>query len=133
MDALGGGRLRITEDCVFLQREGDDVLVVWPADRTIWKPGSRTITFEDADAGTVTLADGDQVVTGGGNGGTHLRDSSAEEWAADFKWVSPPAEECLTDVWWILGGIRKGSLDQEPFEDASSSGSQARRAATSNA
>lgn len=111
-DARAGGTLRITEHCVFLQHpHGEDELLVWPADRTRWDGESRTIIFEDLDAGTVTLADGDAVISGGGGGSFEESGTSSEEWASDFEWVSPPAQECLTDAHWFIGGIQLDRLE----------------------
>lgn len=103
MDAQKQGTLRIGQQCVFIQDEDGKALVVWPADRTTWNADAEAIMFEDADAGTVRLTDGDRVISGGGSdkGG-----SSAEEWVP-VDWVSPPTQACETDVRWILGGIRK--------------------------
>lgn len=103
MDALARGTLRIGEQCVFLQTPAGKSLVVWPADRTTWDGDSAVVVFEDADAGTVRLADGDRAASTGGfdQGGT-----PSEEWLP-VDWVSPPAQTCETNVRWILGGIRK--------------------------
>lgn len=104
MEAQTGGTLRITDECVFLG-DGDDseVLLVWPADRTSWDGSNRTISYEDVD-GTVTVADGDQVVMVGG----YVPIESFEEWVAESAWVSSPAQTCRADLYWPVGAVDTG-------------------------
>lgn len=113
MDALARGTLRIGDQCVFLQTPAGKTLIVWPADRTRWDEDRAGVVFDDADADTVRLADGDRVTSTGGfdQGGT-----PSEEWVP-VDWVSPPGQACETDVRWILGGINRDRDDGEPAND----------------
>lgn len=85
--ALGGGVLRVTDECVTL--EGRDALLVWPADRTDWDPAARTITFEDSRGETLTLDDGDAVLLSGSATSAVEGDAHTEP-----DWINPPAESC---------------------------------------
>lgn len=99
-----GVRVRITDECVWQVEEGEDhrTLLVWPADRTTWNDDTGTITFEGSD-GAVTVTDGDRVTMGGG---ARTLDSF-EELVASLDWVSPPAQECRTDVYWRVSDLWK--------------------------
>lgn len=110
MDTRARGTLRIGEECVFLQTPAGHSLVVWPADRTTWDGDSAAVVFEDADASTVRLADGDRVAA---TGGFDQNGTPSEEWVS-VEWVSPPAQACETDVRWILGGITKDRDREKP-------------------
>jgi hypothetical protein len=56
--ALISGTLEITDRCVRLGEQGNDVLLVWPADATVWNPEQRTIRYTNRDGATVELRDG---------------------------------------------------------------------------
>lgn len=97
-----GVMVRITDECVWKVEADERILLVWPADRTAWDEEARTITFEGSD-GTVTIADGDRVDMGGG---ARMFDSF-DELVASVDWVSPPAHECRTEVYFSVGGLWK--------------------------
>jgi hypothetical protein len=99
------GTLRITEGCVTLERLGEVTLLYWPADRTTWDEASRTITFENFDGSSGTVADGDEVVLGG-SGGTETEGGvSGAEHVASVDWVAPPDPSCPLDPWWDVGAL----------------------------
>jgi hypothetical protein len=104
-EALIQGTLRITDDCVFLDEQGDDVLLVWPADRTTWTPETRTISFERTDGQAVPLADGDEVTFGGGGSSVDEGGMEPEDWVAAIEWVSEPPSACVTDTRWSIGDL----------------------------
>jgi hypothetical protein len=101
-EALIQGTLQVTEECVFLDEQGENVILVWPADRTTWNAETRTITFENLDGETVTLGAGDEVGMSGGGSAVNEDGVPNEEWAAGIDWVSPPAASCLTDTRWFV-------------------------------
>ncbi|MGH9052685.1 MAG: hypothetical protein ACRDWX_06700 [Acidimicrobiia bacterium] len=103
--ALIAGTLKVTEDCVILDEQGEDVLLVWPADRTSWNPESRTIAFETRDGQMVTLTDGDEVKFGGGGSSMEEDGLSAEAFVTSVKWVSQPQPSCVTDARWFVGDV----------------------------
>lgn len=101
--ALIAGTLKVTDECLLLDERGEDVLLVWPADRTRWNPESKTISFETSDGRTVTLADGDEVAFGGGGSSVEEDGLSAEDFVAGVEWVSEPAPSCVMDTRWFVG------------------------------
>ena len=104
-EALIQGTLRMTDDCVFLNEQGDDVLLVWPADRTTWTPETGTISFERTDGQAVPLADGDEVTLAGGGSSIDEGGMEAEDWVASLEWVSEPPSACVTDTRWVIGDL----------------------------
>lgn len=104
--ALTRGTLRITDSCVFLEERGEPVLLLWPADRSIWDAEQRTITFANFDGTTATIGDGQPVALGGGGGSVAESGVSVEEWLAQMHWVARPAEECPLDPYWAVGDVR---------------------------
>lgn len=105
-EALIQGMLQVTDECVLLQEQGEDVLLVWGAGQVTWNADERTITIEDAD-GTVTVADGDQVRLSGGGSSVEEGGDPAEEWAEGIDWTSRPAPSCLTDTRWFVGDVER--------------------------
>lgn len=102
-DALTAGRIRITDDCVFLEGPGKErSLLVWPADRSAWTANSRTITFRNPDGSTVPLRDGDQVTIGGGGDSDVESSISGDEWVRRTEWVAAPAPSCPIRVRWSV-------------------------------
>jgi hypothetical protein len=100
--ALIAGTLEITDRCVRLGEQGNDVLLVWPADATVWNPEQRTIRYTNRDGATVELRDGTQVSFGGGGDSSTEGGEPPQAWANRVDWVSPPASDCLTDArWWV--------------------------------
>lgn len=106
MEALIQGTLRVTDDCVLLDEQGEDVLLMWDAGQVTWNAEARTITFEDAD-GTVTVADGDRVRLGGGGSSVDEGGAPPQQWVESIDWVSPPAPSCLTDIRWSVDEVEK--------------------------
>jgi hypothetical protein len=104
-EALIQGTLQMTDDCVFLNEQGKDVLLVWPADRTTWAPETGTISFERTDEQTVPLADGDEVTLAGGGSSVDEGGMEAEDWVASLEWVSEPPPACVTDTRWFIGDL----------------------------
>ncbi len=100
------GTLRITDTCVFLvERGGGPVLLVWPADRTTWDAGARTITFANFDGTSVSVGDGMRVVLMGGGGGSSESGIAPEVWLAGMTWVARPVAGCPVDPHWGVGGL----------------------------
>lgn len=101
-----GGTLRITDMCVFLESRGEVTLLFWPADRTAWSAESRAITFQNLDGNVATVADGDQVVLGGGGAGEADSGISGEDWVRRTDWVAPPDLSCPLDPRWGVGAVQ---------------------------
>lgn len=105
-EALIHGTLQVTDECVLLKEQGDDVLLVWPADRTTWNPDARTVTFENPNGGTVTIEGGDDVRIGGGGSGVDEDGVSNEEYVSRREWVLSPKPSCVTDTRWGVGSVQ---------------------------
>jgi hypothetical protein len=104
--ARNEGTLRITDACVYLEDPGGDLwLLVWPADRTTWSEGSRSITFENLDGSVVVVVDGDRVVLGGGGSSEAESGISGEEWVRRIDWVAPPSSLCSLDQRFFVGVV----------------------------
>lgn len=95
------GTLRISDECVFLEHEGGDSLLVWEAGGTRWNEDAGTITVEkeQGEGEWVTLADGDGVKMGGGWGHTETYEA--------LEWVSESPSACRTVPFWIVGHLEK--------------------------
>ncbi len=101
------GTLRITEACVTLERGSEVTLLFWPADRTAWGEGTRTVTFENFDGSTVAVGDGDAVVLGGSGDSAAESGTSGEDRVASMEWVAPPASSCPLGAWWFVGAVER--------------------------
>lgn len=105
-----GGRLRITDTCVYLEAHGLVYLLLWHEDQVTWNADTRTITFENFpwndDGKVVTVGDGDDVVVGGSSGGDDDEGGeSSEAFVNRMDWVSAPDSSCTLDPWWSVGAV----------------------------
>ncbi len=105
MDALIQGTIEITEDCVLLNEQGRQVLLVWPADRTQWDAGSATIRFDNPDGGLATITDGQAVRLGGGGTSVDEGGLGAAEWLESINWVAEPPLSCVAGIRWNVSGV----------------------------
>lgn len=103
-EARNQGTLMITDECVFLERDGQRELLVWPEDRTRWNDDG-TISFATIHDGEVTLRQGDYLVLGGGGSNTDEDKLDGAEWADSVDWVHPPADACLVDWRWFVTDV----------------------------
>lgn len=93
------GTLRIMDGCVLLERDGEEELLVWPADRSRWNAADGTISFTTLAGEEVVMESGQAVVLGGG--GSSVAEDG-EMWADSIAWVRRPAANCLTDSAWFI-------------------------------
>ena len=105
MQARNEGSLVITDRCVFLERDGERELLVWPAGQTMWSPATAEIVFRRADGEMVTLRDGDDLVLAGGGSGVAEDGRAGQVWAGQFDWVAAPARECLIDIRFVVSDV----------------------------
>lgn len=105
MQARNEGTLEITDQCAFLERDGERELLVWPASQTTWSPATAEIVFRRADGEMLTLRDGDDVVLGGGGSSVAEDGIAGQVWAGQFDWVAAPAPECLIDIRFVVSDV----------------------------
>jgi hypothetical protein len=99
------GRLRITDTCVFLDEQGERVLLLWPSDRTRWNAAERTVTFANVGGTPVVVADGTAVVLGGGGDSSEEGGITPGAWLEGMTWVARPADGCPIGSWWGVGEL----------------------------
>lgn len=99
------GRLRTTDECVFLDAPSGVTLLVWPSDRTAWTSEPPTITFRNFDGSIVTVRDGDDIVLGGSGDSQADGGLSGEDWVKRIVWVVPPSPSCSLDQRWFVGAV----------------------------
>lgn len=103
------GTLRITDECVFLEGQRDEVLL-WHAGRTQWNDQNRTITIDNPGPGSViTVADGDRVSMSGGGDGYDSFQELVKDVDASIGWVSQPSAACESEEFWVVSSLWKGS------------------------
>lgn len=103
--ALIEGVLEVTGECVLLDERGNDVLLVWPADRVGWDAEAETVTFESTSGEVVTLSHGDRIAFGGGGSSQQEGGQSNEEFIEGLEWVSRPNAACVADTRWFVYDI----------------------------
>jgi len=95
-DARAEGVLGIDAECVYLESGDGRSLLAWPADRTTWNALEASVSFA-ADAGTITLRDGDEVVLGGS--------SFEADRDGQIGWIIAPQPACeaIGNRWQVSG------------------------------
>lgn len=105
-DALIHGTVHMTDTCVLLNEQGDDVLLLWPADRTSWDAEKRRVIFdEDANGSTTTIGNGDKVSLGGGGSSVDEGGVPSDTFMDSVEWAASPNPSCVTDVRWAVGSV----------------------------
>lgn len=90
----GTGVLRITDNCVSIDRDGGSkVLPVWHEVNTEWDGSAGTILFAHPDGSIVELNDGDTITLTG----EALFGDEESEAEKDIPWVQEPASGCDGD------------------------------------
>ena len=97
------GTLVLTATCVFIERDGERMLLVWAADRTSWNPITNEISFRNPRGESTTVRSGQEVVLGGG---APDDDVATDKWAAAIDWVARPDPACVTDIRWYVSGLK---------------------------
>lgn len=91
------GTVHVTDQCVLLDVQGEEVLLAWPAARTSWDPATRNITFTNRDGTRQVFSDTNRLMLKGSSSRAQNGQTN-EAWAASLDWVSPPAQGCLRDA-----------------------------------
>ena len=99
------GRLRITDQCVFVEPSGGNrqlVVLAQAPERWIWDATTRELVIVRGGRPQERFGDGDLIGLGGGpvgaGGGTVEGDLRA------MTWISPPDPECITPEVWLGSG-----------------------------
>jgi hypothetical protein len=107
---LGPGRLTRVGECMLFRADGseDEVLLVWPADSTEWRPKNQRIVVDQGRSGKVRLSNSDRLMIGG----VPLTQDTPEETeriraALDASWVQPPDPSCPTENMFHVGEVKK--------------------------
>jgi len=109
MDALMYGELVITNNCVLVNEQGDEVLLLWPKDATGWDAATQAILYESSDGIIHELRDGDQLKLGGGGDSVDESGFDKEAFLASTDWISAPDVSCFRDIVWEISDVRPGT------------------------
>ena len=90
------GAIRVSDLCVFLDRQGHETLLVWPA-ATHWDPSLGHITYTNSDGSPQIFSDGNHLVFRGVISTRADGGQTNQEWVASIMWILPPATQCLRD------------------------------------
>lgn len=104
-EARNEGTLVVTGECVFLERDGERTLLVWPAAQVRWNADDDSISFSTLRQGVLALRSGDYVVLGGGGSSADEGYLSGAAWADSIDWVHRPADACLLDARWFVTDV----------------------------
>lgn len=104
--ALIAGTVRITEQCVLLEEQGDETaLLVWPSAQTNWDGEDMAVEFVSRSGQPTAFRDGDPAVFGGGASSETEGGQTIDEFLASVSWVSQPDRECVGDIRWFISDV----------------------------
>ena len=103
--ARNEGTLLITDQCVFLERDGERWLLAWPANRIGWNGEDESIAFTTLSGDHVMLRTGDAVVLAGGGSSAAEDGLDFEDWTANMDWVQAPDPSCAADLRWFVSDV----------------------------
>ncbi len=113
-NALTIGRLRISDECVFLETGNDrSTLLVWWSDQASWDPEGRRIVFRGRVGEVIELRDGQQVGLGGSGRDLSVEGMSPgewdglswDQWLTSIDWTAAPDPTCRADSVWFVGEV----------------------------
>jgi hypothetical protein len=105
MAARNEGTLVVNDDCVFLERGGERLLLIWPADETSWSPANAEIRFQRSIGDIRTMRDGQRVVLGGGEFKTTVDGPNGEKLPRRIDWIAAPDLACSADASWLVSDV----------------------------
>lgn len=105
MAARNEGTLVLTDQCVYLERDGERELLIWPANETSWSPATAEIRFRRSNGDVMTMRDGQRVVLGGGALSLTVDGLNGQKVARQFDWVAEPDAGCIADVPWLVSDV----------------------------
>lgn len=95
-DALASGVVRMEGLCVYLEMDTQNVLLVWPSDRTRWEASAGQIMFTRSDDRIVSISSGQRLSVGGGHS------------VPTDDWVAAPNALCPTAQWFVSDVLVEG-------------------------
>jgi hypothetical protein len=90
------GTIQVTGECVLLDTDGQETLLVWTVDATSLDPTTGNITYTNRDGRPQIFSDGNSLVFRG-RISTGTPGQTNDDWAVSVTWLSPPATQCLRD------------------------------------
>ena len=105
MEARNEGTLVVTDECVFLERDGERALLLWPADQTSWSAATNEIQFRRSDGDVVKKRDGQAVVLGGGAFAMTVDGPNGEKVPREVDWVAEPDAACVAEQRWLVADV----------------------------
>ena len=102
MQARNEGTLVVTDECVFLERDGERVLLIWPAGQTTWSAPTQEIQFRRSNGDVIKSRDGQPVVLGGGSFAMTVDGPNGEKVPRQVDWVAEPAAACAAEPRWLV-------------------------------
>jgi hypothetical protein len=103
LDMGTGGTLVIDEGCVLLKYSGppgirNTSILIWPAERTVWRPADRSIAYLRLNGERLTLADGDRVTLHAGTNDAWILRTTEDDIAA----INAAGQACgALGRWWV--------------------------------
>ena len=105
MQARNAGTLVLEDRCVFLERGGERVLLIWPAGQTSWLSASAEISFRNWSGESRTLRNGQPVALGGGSLSPMLDGPAGEKVVRQIDWVAAPDQGCVEHPMWLVSSV----------------------------
>ena len=105
MQARNEGTLVVTEECVFLERDGERTLLLWPADQTSWSAETNEIQFRRSNGDVIKRGDGQPVVMAGGSFDMTVDGPNGEKVPREVSWVAEPDAACAAEPRWLVSDV----------------------------
>jgi len=108
MQARNEGTLVVTDECVFLERDGERTLLLWPADQTSWSVETNEIQFQRLNGDVIKRGDGQPVVLGGGSFEMTVDGPNGEKVPREVDWLAEPDAACAAEPRWLVSDLEPG-------------------------
>ena len=105
MEARNEGMLVVTGECVFLERDGERTLLLWPADQTSWSAETDEIRFRRLSGDVIKMRDGQPIVLGGGAFDMTVDGPNGEKVPREVDWVAEPDAACAAEPRWLVSDV----------------------------
>ena len=105
MQARNEGTLVVTNECVFLERDGERTLLLWPADQTSWSVETKKIRFRRSNDEVIARGDGEPIVLGGGAFEMTVDGPNGEKVPREVDWTAEPNAACAAEPRWLVSDV----------------------------